>query len=321
MLQIRIDDDLNKFAHKFSSDLFKSKRADFKRPEVLLNNLIDRYKTVDKIQVLILKLIKNKIEVLKTLKPKEQAVLINKIQTKNLNHLFFKNGKATSFSNDIVNALRYDELRESYAYKITDKLGLKVCPYCNAMLAITVNKQKNIKKARFQLDHYFPKSRYPFLSISFFNLIPCCGNCNQSKSNSDVDLLKNFHLYTEEEPREKFKFKLEKTALVKNLIHKSNDIKFAFTSTGKEFDAKLASHKRNFDIEGLYNTQKDVIQELIWKSQAYNSSRIKELAGILNIPEKSVKRMVLGNYIDKEDIHKRPLAKFMQDIAKDLGLL
>jgi hypothetical protein len=31
--------------------------------------------------------------------------------------------------------------------------------------------------------------------------------------------------------------------------------------------------------------------------------------------------MIIGNYIDKEDIHKRPLAKFTQDIAREAGLI
>ena len=32
-------------------------------------------------------------------------------------------------------------------------------------------------------------------------------------------------------------------------------------------------------------------------------------------------RFVLGNYDREEDIHKRPLAKLVQDVAKQLGVI
>ena len=32
-------------------------------------------------------------------------------------------------------------------------------------------------------------------------------------------------------------------------------------------------------------------------------------------------RTLVGNYIKEQDIHKRPMSKFMQDIARDLGII
>ncbi|TCL67476.1 hypothetical protein EV196_10232 [Mariniflexile fucanivorans] len=29
-----------------------------------------------------------------------------------------------------------------------------------------------------ELDHYYPKSLYPYFGVSFYNLIPSCQSCN-----------------------------------------------------------------------------------------------------------------------------------------------
>jgi hypothetical protein len=49
----------------------------------------------------------------------------------------------------------------------------------------------------FDLDHFFPKSKYKYLAINFYNLIPICKWCNYLKNESDPLYIKNdiFHPY------------------------------------------------------------------------------------------------------------------------------
>ena len=66
------------------------------------------------------------------------------------------------------------------------------------------------------------------------------------------------------------------------------------------------------------------LEEIIWKSQVYNPSGLKALEQVLGntLPKyMDPMRFILGNYIAPADIHKRPLAKLTQDVAKQLGLL
>lgn len=63
-------------------------------------------------------------------------------------------------------------------------LGLKdamPCPYCNLDHISLVEHNTPIEKiqALLDLDHFFPHSKYPFLGISLYNLIPTCRNCNE----------------------------------------------------------------------------------------------------------------------------------------------
>ncbi len=65
-------------------------------------------------------------------------------------------------------------------------------------------------------------------------------------------------------------------------------------------------------------------EELIWKSRAYNDTFMesyREAFDRLNIKDYHFKRFILGNFDRAEDIHKRPLSKMTQDIARQLGII
>ncbi|OPF86793.1 hypothetical protein BW731_00550 [Vagococcus martis] len=85
-------------------------------------------------------------------------------------------------------------------YLYTLFLDTIVCPYCNSQFIYTYFKEKGEKKGKVrpQIDHLFPKSVYPFLSVSIFNLIPSCSQCNSSiKGDNEVKLSNVINLFTE----------------------------------------------------------------------------------------------------------------------------
>lgn len=65
------------------------------------------------------------------------------------------------------------------AYWLQKRLNIHICPYCNANYTrISVD-----GRFRADLEHFFPQSLYPYLSVSLFNLFPACQTCNKLKSN------------------------------------------------------------------------------------------------------------------------------------------
>ena len=89
-------------------------------------------------------------------------------------------------------------------------------------------------------------------------------------------------------------------------------------------DLKSKTFEETFHINGIYKTQTDLIEELIIKSQIYNKSYLKTLKHSfdkLSIQPELFKRTLIGNYTEDKDLHKRPMSKFVMDIAKDLGLI
>lgn len=64
--------------------------------------------------------------------------------------------------------------------------------------------------------------------------------------------------------------------------------------------------------------------ELIQKKEIYTESYKQHLAKQfkdLFKDESIINRLIIGNYDTVEDIHKRPMAKFTQDIARQLNLI
>ena len=105
--------------------------------------------------------------------------------------------------------------------------------------------------------------------------------------------------------------------------HNEESLKIGFLSTdGHRVLSK--DHDKNFCITGIYNTQKDIVAELIQKKEIYTESYKQHLANQFKalFKDKSViNRLIIGNYDSIEDIHKRPMAKFTQDIARQLHLI
>jgi len=229
----------------------------------------------------------------------------------------------SSIKNAVLDKLGYKALRDSFYPEYFKDIGIKACVYCNSQLTITAIKSKGEYSAKFDVDHYHSKDEYPFLSICLFNLYPSCTSCNRAKSNEVIE----FNLYTDvvsETLKSDYEFKLTPYSKANYLLtKKERDIKIAFIEPEyKNKDAK--TFKDVFHIEGLYETQKDVIEELFVKAQMYNRSYLKILKSNfqeLSLNPELFKRALIGNYIEEKDLHKRPMSKLMMDVAKDLDLI
>jgi hypothetical protein len=227
--------------------------------------------------------------------------------------------KHKEFKNELINRLGYSKFRDEFYPEYFLKTDLKACAYCNSQLAVSVRTIKGEKIAKFQVDHFLPKSEYPGFSISFFNLIPVCGPCNGKKSSTSI----NFNFYSNNQKdlkKSPFQFELDRKSIAKYRINGNIDeliIKF--------IDLENRRFDEQFDIEGIYNTQKDIAEELILKSMIYNQKYLEGLRYSFKklyrdkIP--MVERLLVGNYTNEKDIHKRPMSKFTMDLARQLKLI
>ena len=74
-----------------------------------------------------------------------------------------------------------DDAAQYNAYTFVKNLGITVCPYCDEeFLDILESEEKGTIRTS-EIDHYFPKSKYPALAMCFYNLIPSGQNCNGIK--------------------------------------------------------------------------------------------------------------------------------------------
>lgn len=99
----------------------------------------------------------------------------------------------------------------------------------------------------FDLDHFFPKDKYKYLAINFYNLIPICKWCNYLKNNSDpLTVNKNqiFHPY--------FWF-------LDNLnANETFDTKFSFVDNS----LLLSEHSKFFKLLEIYLNSQDTKNDI-----------------------------------------------------------
>ena len=69
-------------------------------------------------------------------------------------------------------------------------LEVRICPYCgrNFIYGVGWDRSEGKYKTKPQLDHFLPKSKYPFMAMNFFNLIPVCTPCNSLEAKGDNDV-------------------------------------------------------------------------------------------------------------------------------------
>lgn len=228
------------------------------------------------------------------------------------------------FTNKIIDCLNYANLRTNFFPLFFLKIGIKACVYCNAQLTVSIESIKDLKaviKAKFQVDHYLPKTEYPCFSISLFNLYPVCASCNNSKSYHNV----LFSLYVQENLISKcaYSFRLDEKSKALYLTNrKIEDLILTFTEPDPGINNKSFQH--TFDVTGIYDTQKDLVEELLIKALVYTPSYketlMKDFPKIFSDINLS-NRLIVGNYVQGDEIHRRPMAKFVQDIAKQIKLI
>lgn len=199
--------------------------------------------------------------------------------------------------------------------KFIQSIDLDTCPYCNRSYIYSINKAGSIKP---EIDHFYPKSLYPYLAVSYFNLIPSCQTCNGFGAKGQVDTLndkKIAHPYEVNVNDFKFTYipKIIDFMQVKKEKYIFNDFEIKFAKSN-QYSLDV------FKLKELYEQHHDSVLELLIKKTIYTKSYIKELKDNFRFTDSEIYRLLLCNYEKDEDLHKRPLSKLIKDISEELGL-
>lgn len=215
-----------------------------------------------------------------------------------------------------------------YGYQWAEKLGVTVCPYCNRSYIFTVKKDARNGKARPQYDHFFPKSIYPYLALSMYNLIPSCAVCNGGKSN--VDSFKNQKVQYLNPYVEGYGTK----TVLQITPKKKKDRIHSYVGLAEEYTVKPESApdvdkdaaKRIQDtwdllkLGPLYEKHSDYIRNILRAKQIYTeeylNQLIKSFPGAFDDMD-DLKNVVYFNYLDEEEWGKRILAKLTHDLEAE----
>ncbi|MDP8209913.1 MAG: HNH endonuclease domain-containing protein [Candidatus Stygibacter australis] len=258
----------------------------------------------------------------------------------------------SSYSYDSENAREFNEIkiiidyiisyksfivRKDIAYKFSKSLNIKVCPYCNRQYTTTLS---GITRPEF--DHFFPKSKYPILQLSFFNLIPSCHNCNHKKSdkgtpNKNSKLLADYlHPYIDGFGKDgTFSYDIQSSGIL-DFIPSEDSINIKLNINEKSEKSQcIKKNNELFAIEEIYNNaHKDIVAELIAKKKMCPDSYVNSIINIFTDHENSddgkikikptkeeIYRLAFCNYYHDKELGNRPLSKLTKDIALELGLI
>lgn len=103
---------------------------------------------------------------------------------------FVKNEKALQFEEFLkiynqrfcAGISRYvDDNKKYNAYSFIKNIGITVCPYCDEEFLDVLESEEKGTIRTLEIDHFFPKGKYPGLAMCFFNLVPSGQNCNGIK--------------------------------------------------------------------------------------------------------------------------------------------
>lgn len=200
------------------------------------------------------------------------------------------------------------------------RLGLRICPYCGRNYIYGLSSKRGGKdvKVKPQIDHLLPKSIYPFLAANFYNLIPCCTQCNMVPAKGDQDTLTQ-HVGGE---------------LIIQHPYKFDDSKITFTYDPKaeeplnpdSIEIKIDYHGNNtwkqgynslFFLDDFYKMHNLEAHDAYVKLKSWYYDGAKKAYESLGIPVdywNSLPLLLFGYHFTKEESMKRILYKFTHDI-------
>ena len=186
-------------------------------------------------------------------------------------------------------------------------LDVRVCPYCNRQYITTLLTED--AKTRADIDHFKPKSKYPWLALSLYNMVLSCKTCNSAfKGTSDTA----WNPYTSNIAKN-FRF-------VSDLNCEGDDVISVKINDNQD---ETEQYFNDFKIREVMQNHADVVKKYKQKKLAYNNeyldSVLQNTQNLFNNKEE-MKAAIFGYIPHEEDIDKVALGKLHYDLAKEFGL-
>ncbi|TFH73884.1 HNH endonuclease [Segatella hominis] len=239
---------------------------------------------------------------------REPNMLIKEVNYRRKADGIFYKGK---FYERILECLGYEEARLILG-PIHQDMGLKTCVYCNVNPTLAVEGD-----VMYQMDHFMPQSKFPFLGTCFYNLQPSCGICNGHKGKNICD----FGLYVNVEQNKNlnpFRF-VTKVNNMNGAFPVCEEI--LFKGNNKILTNESKAHEKMFHINNMYAGYKNKVSRLYSDAYKMNPAMISAFAASYEIP--ATKKNVLAYMsehlsLDEKDIHENSLTKLKQDTIKQM---
>lgn len=168
------------------------------------------------------------------------------------------------------------ELQEKYFSKIVPTYEVKQLPAVikedNRNTNNTQYIKTNNKVVRHHLDHFYPKSKYPFFAVSFYNLVPSCYECNSGLKGDDIITINPY--IDDFDSLAIFDITLNGKCINAKNFRNIDTFDIILSPLKKTEDVE--KYKETFELNTRYSYKKDIISELLVKIDEKTKEKFNE---------------------------------------------
>lgn len=212
--------------------------------------------------------------------------------------------------------IAYDKLiKRKLNLQIVEKYGIKCCPYCNENYIFNRNNNSSA-----QLDHFYPKEKFPLFAVSLYNLVPSCPACNHIKHENEIAL--SPHDHTQNFSNMHLSYIPKHYSMLQD-YHKM-EIHFLYERENQAFKTNMNQNIEVLKLKEAYENHKDYVHEILTKAMIYNEIslyKILKLFPKMHLSKEEMLRIIFGNYVTKDNLLKRPLSKLTMDLLIELHII
>lgn len=233
------------------------------------------------------------IEILKKLFPEIENEINNNLVENNVIEMNEFESRLKNIEKKFSLALTLDNFKSVLFYDIWDAYlfvlasGIRTCPYCNRQYITPILTSNG--KMRGTLDHFVAKNKYPYFSMSLYNLVPTCYSCNSSFKGEKEFNFKDINPY-DESMDDYIRFQ------AKMIINKPIRIDVKEKTLNKKDE--IEKYIDTFKIESQYNYHTNQVEELILKRFIYPEEYIKDIKNEklndFRITETKIREQLIG---------------------------
>jgi hypothetical protein len=243
--------------------------------------------------------------------------LIKEIEISLTNYGLFPLNNPFNFGAELDSVFNYDNWRiNGKGVNFFTLMGIEVCPYCNLVI---MNKEEERGIAVASFDHFYDQASYPYLSLSFYNIIPVCKICNETYKGAIKFTISSYcHPYSDDfDENVEFKsnyFEDCPDYRIEMNYKKNINNRFSNFSKALSFNTEYNSNNVKKYSEILYNWSHDY-------DSTKKSSMMAEYPGItLKEIEKNICKKIDVPY-EKEKILNHQFGKLKRDLSKNYNLI
>lgn len=199
---------------------------------------------------------------------------------------------------------------------------IRYCPYCNAdtIFAFMVKGRGRKFPYASALDHYLPRSLYPYFGLSLYNLVPSCTRCNSYLKHDDETTFENSPHPYEEDIYSQFRFRMKIGKRIEDILSYypgKNDVKVDFDKVHYNTIKARRFFGESLAIEDVYRAlflpeASILLKKLKFLTPSYRDVLVKRMSHLGGDPLE----ISLGMSMDPRRIPQFRLAKLAIDLKR-----